>query len=130
LGAQQIVLVEDDEQLQSILARNLRKRGHDVRSARLGAEARRLLELRTPRVLILDINLPDETGWDVLRWLRARPGVPPRVIVLTAFRPGLNHAAELAPYRLLRKPFPIDALLRLVEGDADESVDVVEGVAP
>jgi DNA-binding response OmpR family regulator len=118
---QTIVLVEDDEHLQSILTRNLRKRGHDVQSTGLGAEARRLLARQLPGVLILDINLPDETGWEVLRWLRAQPGEHPRVIVLTAFRPARAHVADLAPYRLLTKPFPIEALTRLVEGDVGEA---------
>jgi len=124
---QSIVLVEDDEHLQSILTRNLRKRGHDVRSARLGAEARRLLAGQAPGVLILDINLPDETGWDVLRWLREQPGEHPRVIVLTAFRPHKTHLADLAPYRLLTKPFPIEALTRLVESDGDDPAPRIGG---
>jgi DNA-binding response OmpR family regulator len=127
LTEQNIVLVEDDEHLQSILTRSLKKRGHQVRSARLGAEARLLLARQTPSVLILDINLPDETGWDILRWLRAQPGADPSVIVLTAFRPSRAHVADLAPYRLLTKPFPIEALTRLVEGGADDAVVGSEG---
>lgn len=121
MGTRSIVLVEDDEQLQSILARSLRKRGHNVWSTGLGAGARQLLASHAPSVLILDINLPDETGWDVLRWLRQQPDTHPNVIMLTAFRPLKTHMAELAPYRLLNKPFPIDALLRLVDTDVDES---------
>jgi DNA-binding response OmpR family regulator len=127
LTEKNIVLVEDDEHLQSILTRSLRKRGHDVRSARLGAEARLLLARQAPSVLILDINLPDETGWDVLRWLREQPGMHPLVIVLTAFRPPRTAVGDLAPYRLLTKPFPIEALTRLVEGDSDEAVGGFEG---
>jgi DNA-binding response OmpR family regulator len=122
LSARSILLVEDDEHLQSILARSLRKRGHEVESTGLGAGARQLLASHSPSVLILDINLPDETGWDVLRWLRQQPGAHPNVIVLTAFRPLKTTMAELAPYRLLNKPFPIDALIRLVDTDIDESI--------
>lgn len=120
-----IILVEDDEQLQSVLARSLRKRGHDVWSTGLGASARQRLACHPPSVLILDINLPDETGWDVLRWLRQQPDVHPNVIVLTAFRPVKTHMADLAPYRLLNKPFPIEALLRLVDSDVDASTGMV-----
>jgi DNA-binding response OmpR family regulator len=127
LGEKNIVLVEDDEHLQSILTRSLRKRGHEVRSARLGSEARLLLARQTPSVLILDINLPDETGWDVLRWLSEQPGKRPQVIVLTAFRPPRRAIGDLAPYRLLTKPFPIEALTRLVEGDSDEPAIGIEG---
>ena len=123
MSTKNIILVEDDDRLQSILARCLGKRGHEVRSARLGAEARQLIANRMPGVLILDINLPDETGWEILRWLREQPGVHPRVIVLTAFRPQQTRIADLAPDAILTKPFPIDALTRLVEEETVEAAD-------
>ena len=123
LSTKNIILVEDDDRLQSILARCLGKRGHEVRSARLGAEARQLIANRMPGVLILDINLPDETGWEILRWLREQPGAHPRVIVLTAFRPPQTRIADLAPDAILTKPFPIDALTRLVEEETVEAAD-------
>ena len=118
-----IILVEDDERLQTILARSLSKRGHTVQSARFGAEARQLMASRMPGVLILDINLPDETGWEILRWLREQPGAHPRVIMLTAFRPPQTRIADLAPDAILTKPFPIDALTRLVEEETIEAAD-------
>lgn len=120
---QHVILVEDDERLQGILARSLTRRGHEVRSARLGAEARELIARRMPAVLILDINLPDETGWDVLRWLRGQPGTHPRVIVLTAFCSPQTRIADLSPDAVLTKPFPIDALTRLVENESTEAAD-------
>ena len=123
LTTKHVILVEDDERLQSILARSLTKRGHEVRNARFGAEARQLLAHRMPGVLILDINLPDETGWEILRWLREQPGEQPRVIVLTAFRPPQTRIADLAPDAVLTKPFPIEALSRLVETDGHEAAD-------
>jgi DNA-binding response OmpR family regulator len=123
-----VILVEDDERLQSILARSLRARGHDVCSARFGSEARTLMEQHMPGVLILDINLPDETGWDVLRWLRQRTGAQPRVVVLTAFRPPQTRIDDLAPDAVLTKPFPIEALTRLVEaGAAEPAKGVAQG---
>ncbi len=118
-----VLLVEDDSRLHAILALNLKRRGHDVRSAYLGAEARRLIVEHMPGVLILDVNLPDETGWEILRWLRTQPGVHPHVIVLTAFRPSQTRIDDLAPDAVLTKPFPIDALSRLVERDEGEAAD-------
>ena len=118
-----VLLVEDDPRLQSILALNLRRRGHEVRGALLGAEARRLIAERMPGVLILDVNLPDETGWEILRWLRSQPGPCPHVIVLTAFRPSQTRIDDLEPDAVLTKPFPIEALSRLVEKEEGEAAD-------
>lgn len=64
--------------------------------------------------LLLDVNLPDQTGWDVLRALNgAHANVPP-VIVLTAVRPVRQRLDEFHPAAVLLKPFPVDALVRLV----------------
>jgi DNA-binding response OmpR family regulator len=118
-----ILLVEDDDRLRSILTRALEQRGHAVRGARLGAEARALLTAKTDDVVLLDINLPDETGWDVLRWLRRQPCRQPRVVVMTAARPPQTRTRELKPDAVITKPFPIDALTRLVEGVRGEAAD-------
>src|SRR5713101_8847568 len=62
-----ILLVEDDEALRDVVERNLLARGHDVSIA---ADARSALEqLHTAPfdLIVLDINLPDQTGWEVLR---------------------------------------------------------------
>src|SRR5262249_48518786 len=69
------------------------------------------------------INLPDGTGWDVLRYLSARTGRPPttpatgqpRVIVMTAVRPAQCRLDEFRPAAFLLKPFPMDALVRLLD---------------
>jgi DNA-binding response OmpR family regulator len=64
-------------------------------------------------VLLLDVNLPDQTGWDVLRAMRGT-AIPP-VIVLTALRPAQSRLATFQPAAVLLKPFPIEAMLQLVE---------------
>ncbi|HET9017398.1 MAG TPA: response regulator [Thermomicrobiaceae bacterium] len=117
------LLVEDDAQLGAILRRSLERRGHPVLLAASGAAARALLAAEPVDLVLLDINLPDETGWEVLRWLRGRPGRQPRVIVLTAGTSARSRVADLKPDAILLKPFPIDALLRLVEGDEGQVAD-------
>ncbi|HUZ00177.1 MAG TPA: response regulator [Thermomicrobiaceae bacterium] len=117
------LLVEDDAQLRGILQRSLERRGHPVRVAATGAAARALLTAEPADLVLLDINLPDETGWEVLRWLRERPGRQPRVVVLTAGASARSRVADLKPDAVLLKPFPIEALLRLVEGDEGQVAD-------
>jgi DNA-binding response OmpR family regulator len=64
-------------------------------------------------LLILDINLPDGSGWDVLR--RANPPREVRVLVLTAVPVSPRRLGEFRPVAYLPKPFPLEALLRLAE---------------
>ena len=76
-----------------------------------------------PVLLLLDINLPDQTGWEILRtalregWLHPQnidgDGQKLPVIVLSAVRVGPGRLAEFHPLAYLPKPFPMDALLRL-----------------
>ena len=69
-----------------------------------------------PDLLLLDINLPDRTGWEVLRELKRRGRKVP-TIVLSAVRVSQSRMDEFRPLAFLPKLFPIDALLRLVLGE-------------
>jgi hypothetical protein len=62
------------------------------------------------------VNLPDDTGWGILRQLAAR-GITCAMlptIVLSAGQPAARRIAEFAPRAFLPKPFPVDALKRLI----------------
>lgn len=110
-----VLIVEDEEPLRRVISRNLRARGHAVREAASAAEAIASVRAAPPDLLLLDINLPDRTGWDVLRDLSQHAPLPATVVV---------SAVKLNPARLeefgvlchLPKPLPLDALLRIVAG--------------
>ena len=88
-----ILLVEDDEVLCEIVERNLRARGHSVRVEHDMHSALASLRSHHFDLVVLDINLPDQTGWEMLR---------------EAMQEGTLH-----PLAYLPKPFPLDSLLRL-----------------
>ncbi len=67
-----------------------------------------------PDVLILDVNLPDMTGWDVLRRLTPADRERLSVIVISAAPISEKRVVEFQPLRHLQKPFPIEALVRLL----------------
>ena len=119
-----VLLVEDEAILRKVIARNLTGRGIQVCEAGTGAEAVQAVLSQTPDLVLLDINLPDQTGWDVLRDLKRR-GKDVPTIVLSAVRVGQNRLDEFHPLAYLPKPFPIEALLRLVLRDRapDEDAD-------
>jgi DNA-binding response OmpR family regulator len=106
-------LVEDEPTLRKVIARNLISRGLVVQEAGTAQDALQMATDARPDLLLLDINLPDQTGWDVLRELRRRSSEVP-TIILSAVRVGHTRLDEFHPIAYLPKPFPIEALLRLV----------------
>jgi DNA-binding response OmpR family regulator len=116
---QTILVVEDEATLRHLITRNLEARGRVVRVAETVAEALRQLSDWRPDLMLLDINLPDRSGWDVLRELRERGMQVPTVIV-SAVRVSPARLEEFRPVAYLPKPFPLDALLRLVDSEEGE----------
>jgi sigma-B regulation protein RsbU (phosphoserine phosphatase) len=69
-GVQRVLVVDDDEPLAKVMARTLRSRGFECDVAYSGAEARALLEKNEYAVALLDVKLPDESGYGLLEELR------------------------------------------------------------
>jgi DNA-binding response OmpR family regulator len=107
-----VLVVEDEPQLRMIVRANLEHRGVEVTEAGDAAEAIDLA-MAHPDLILLDINLPDRTGWDVLRELRAAGSETPTVVV-SAVRVPPGRLRDFGVIAYLPKPFPIDALVRLV----------------
>jgi DNA-binding response OmpR family regulator len=110
---QHVLIVEDEATLRRVVARNLTGRGLSVSEAESAAAAVGVVAQERPDLILLDINLPDRTGWDVLRELR-RQDIEIPTIVISAVRANPSRLAEFHPLAYLPKPFPIEALLRLV----------------
>jgi CheY-like chemotaxis protein len=115
-AGRRVLLVDDGAILRRTFARALTGRGYAVTEAGSHAEAIAALGWSDTLfdLLVLDINLPDATGWDVLRDLRAAGRDLP-VIVMTGVMPRTERLREFRPDGVLQKPFPIDALYRLAE---------------
>jgi two-component system OmpR family response regulator len=78
-----LLLVDDEENLRSMLEAALRHHGFDVVPARNGREALSLVADARPDVVVLDVMMPDLDGFEVCRRLRA-DGVQTPVLFLTA----------------------------------------------
>jgi CheY-like chemotaxis protein len=74
--AVKVLLVEDHEMTARVMARLLRQAGYDVTVAADVETAKRLTDERRFDVVISDLGLPDGTGLDVMKHLRARHGIP------------------------------------------------------
>ena len=101
--------------MRRVIVRNLAGRGHLVQEAETVSAAITAIDAERPDLILLDINLPDRTGWDLLRELRSQ-GVTIPTIIVSAVRVSQGRIAEFSPLAYLPKPFPLEALLRIVEG--------------
>lgn len=110
-----VLVVEDERPLRRAFALNLEQRGYRVRDASDLSAALASCTAEWPDVLVLDVNLPDGTGWDLLRALAAQGKPQPAVVAVSAAMPGKGRLAEFCPVAFLPKPFPIAALIRAVE---------------
>lgn len=78
----QLLLVEDEDSIGSLVRAYLEKSGYRVAWVRSGEEALLKLDQLAPRLVILDIGLPGADGFDVCREIRTRSAVP--ILMLTA----------------------------------------------
>jgi DNA-binding response OmpR family regulator len=115
-----VLLAEDDGALCEVITRNLRVRGHDVVTADTAEGAILQMVEDWPDAVVLDVNLPDYSAWEVLRRLGGRSRKDLRVVVISAAPISQKRIDEFKPDGALQKPFPLAALLHAVEGDAVE----------
>jgi DNA-binding response OmpR family regulator len=76
-----ILVVEDEEDLSDLLSFILRRAGHDVIHTVDGETALRLWRERSPEMVLLDINIPRRSGWEVCEVIRRESSTP--VIILS-----------------------------------------------
>jgi DNA-binding response OmpR family regulator len=111
-----VLLVEDDDDLRRILAVQLRAKGWQVTEARSAEEAVTALAVGPPPGLVLlDVNLPGDTGWDVLRTTAFTAAGPPPVVIASAVTVSPRRLAEFHVSGYLPKPFPLETFLETVE---------------
>jgi two-component system, OmpR family, KDP operon response regulator KdpE len=106
-----ILIVEDDQNIVDLVRSNLSVRGHEVIVSKGGDSISRILELRVPDLVLLDLILPDADGFEVCREIRELSEVG--MIVLSARRAESDkvRALNLGADDYMTKPFGIEELL-------------------
>ncbi|HYN83784.1 MAG TPA: sigma-54 dependent transcriptional regulator [Pyrinomonadaceae bacterium] len=119
-----LLIVDDEEAARYGMRRALSGSDYEIEEAGSVAEARsRVGAANRPDLLLLDVNLPGESGLDYLRELSAAEGEAPLVILITAHGSERTavEAIKTGAYDYLPKPFEVDDL-RLVVKNALETV--------
>lgn len=116
-GKYDILLVDDEEDNRTLLCEALAYLGYQVITAGTGEEAVRIIEETCPGVAIVDIGLPDISGYQVARLVRERlPDGKPYLIALTGFgqQKDREAATEAGFDEHLVKPVSVALLRKLI----------------
>lgn len=116
-----ILIVEDTEELAEVIQATLENRGMHVDWVAHGSKGIEKVKASAPDVLLLDIGLPDMTGWKMLEELREwkpEPNALPTVVVITAYGDPANRLIGKLQgiHSYLIKPFTSDEVERAVQG--------------
>jgi len=128
--ALRILVVDDNEDAAESLSMLLRIGGHVVRAAFRGESALAEFERFVPEIVLCDIRMPDMSGYEVARRLRALPGgSAPLLVALTGFGTVTDResSARAGFDRHLVKPADPDALAELLCTAAQRSSESVPG---
>lgn len=119
-----ILLVDDDENLLFAANALLVTKGYDVHIAKTGAEAIRISKRKKFHLAIIDINLPDMSGVDLLKLFKVScPGM--RKVIMTGFATkdnairAVNYGADL----FLTKPVDLNDFTKAIEDQLEKQLD-------
>lgn len=108
-----VLIVDDDVDILSLVRRILEEEAIPVVTARDGLEGLQMVDEYRPRLILLDMRMPNLDGWGVARELRRR-GLEIPIVVMTAARDARHWATEIQASGYLAKPFDIDMLLNAI----------------
>ena len=108
-----LLVVDDDPLLRRLAVKVLTKYGHTVNEAENGREALRIIESQPPDLVVLDLEMPEMPGLEVLRVLRSRPAtahLPVLILTATGNEAATSASFEAGATDYLTKPFSIPQL--------------------
>lgn len=111
------MVVDDEPDIAAFISDALRMEGYDVVTAASGREALARVDDLTPALILLDLRMPDMTGWEFAQVYRERfgpDGVAP-IVLMSAANDMPAQTAEVQAVAALPKPFELDDLINTVE---------------
>ena len=122
-----ILVVEDEANVRKLVTINLATRGYEVTQAQTGEQTMARLRERTPALMVLDIKLPDFSGWEILRRIDLDPLLSANFPVLVMTASAIDATLELEEFPsivgILIKPFRTEKLISAVHDALLPSLD-------
>jgi len=123
MDKKQILIVDDELDVLSVLEKGLTSEGYSVITASCGKNVMSLTKTRQPDLIVLDLELPDMYGGDIARMLEEDPEtkhIP--VMFLTGMFPKKMGSRVIANHVLFEKPYDILKLVTAIEELMSEKV--------
>ena len=109
-----VLVVDDDEDIRSIITTLLEDDGFVVRTACNGREALEAISQSMPRVILLDLKMPVMNGWAFVARFRELYQHAAPIVVMSAIDAAGRRAAEIGAEDWIAKPFDAAALTAMV----------------
>lgn len=113
-GRARILIVDDEVEIRRALQRNLAAHDYDVTVVGSGEEALDEVTLRKPDLMILDLGLPEMSGLEVCKRVRALSNLPIIILSVKDAEHDKVRALDLGADDYVSKPFGIDEVLARV----------------
>ena len=112
--SKKILVIDDEADIRRFLTAVLQKRGHDTLTAADGREAYEIAERERPDLIILDLQMPDQTGTDFYRRLAKNKDLQNTPIIVVSGLAG-RHLAVREPVAVFDKPIDPEAFGNTVD---------------
>jgi DNA-binding response OmpR family regulator len=112
-----ILLIEDTLEMQKLIQNNLSARKYEVITAANGGEGLKMAQESHPDLILLDIRLPDVTGWDVLAALKRDPDlkyIPVIIMTASELTDDSKRAMKMGAACYFPKPFKLHEFIARV----------------
>ena len=122
MSQERILVIDDEASIRSSLRGILEDEGFQVKTAESGEEALRIMDKQSFELLLLDIWLPEMSGLDVLRQVKAMDANPPVVMISghgtveTAVK-----AVKMGAFDFLEKPLTLEKVILTVRNALKQS---------
>jgi CheY-like chemotaxis protein len=110
-----ILVVDDDESICQFVSEALEPEGYRTIVAANGQAALTAVAETNPDLILLDVQMPEVNGWEVLQRLRAQAGPHQPIVVMTGRYEGQDRALSSGAQGYLAKPFELNDLLECVD---------------
>jgi len=112
-----VLIADDDSSIRLLLVALLRRQGYQMLEACNGREALAAMRAGNPDLVVMDLVMPEMSGWDVLRERAADPSllrIPMVVVSASNTRKVLVDVLDKRVCAVIAKPFDLDTVLTTV----------------
>ena len=115
LGGKNILVVDDEVHIRELLRQELEAEGYTIREAQDGVQAMAMIKQQRPDLIILDVMMPNISGFDVVAMLKTDPTMMDVPIIILSIVEDKDKGFRLGVDRYLTKPLNTKVLFNEVE---------------